>query len=68
MATRVETQQCFPKPYLMGNTAIIPSPEPDHEHCPGGWTVEGVLGGWKCPCPCHRDPHYFDGGREAHDG
>lgn len=25
----------------------------EHEHCPGGHTMPGVLGGWQCSCPCH---------------
>lgn len=27
----------------------------EHEHCPGGHHMPGVLGGWHCTCPCHRD-------------
>lgn len=52
MATVVETQQCFPKPIILGNT-MIGAPEPDHEHCSGGYTIRGVMGGWVCPCACH---------------
>lgn len=27
----------------------------DHEACPGGHTIPGVMGGWTCSCPCHRE-------------
>lgn len=57
MATRVETQQCYPKPIMLGDMMLGPAPEPAHERCPGGLTRKGVLGGWVCPCPCHH-PDY----------
>ncbi len=30
--------------------------DPEHDRCPGGFTREGVLGGWICSCDCHRVP------------
>src|SRR5438046_2731118 len=36
---------------LMGVT-----PEPTHDRCPGGEHMPGVIGGWDCPCECHRRP------------
>lgn len=29
------------------------TPEPTH-NCPGGWSMPGLIGGWSCPCECHR--------------
>lgn len=34
-----------------GTSVLIP---PDHERCPGGQHMPGVLGGWHCTCSCHR--------------
>ena len=28
--------------------------EPDHDKCPGGEHIPGILGGWDCICPCHK--------------
>lgn len=33
-------------PYEFPHTA-------EHGRCPGGQIVPGVLGGWRCSCPCH---------------
>jgi hypothetical protein len=30
------------------------TPEPTHEGCPGGSNTPGLIGGWTCPCDCHR--------------
>lgn len=56
MATIRETQQCFPKDIMLG-AILIPAAEPDHERCSGGHTIPGVMGGWVCPCECHRVRH-----------
>ena len=54
MATVCYTQECFPEKnadrlFFGGFIA-----EPRHEACQGKFTQPGVLGGWMCPCPCHR--------------
>lgn len=54
MATIRETQQCFPRPVMLGDMVLGPAPEPAHERCSGGHTIPGVMGGWVCPCECHR--------------
>ena len=53
MAMIYETDECFPKPISFG-ALTIPAPEARHEACPGKQTRPGILGGWVCPCPCHR--------------
>lgn len=35
---------------------FLPVLSEDHESCSGGQTMPGVLGGWRCSCPCHRAP------------
>ena len=52
MATIRETQECLPKDIVLG-ALLIPAPEPNHEHCSGGYATPGVMGGWMCPCTCH---------------
>ncbi len=53
MAAIIETIECYPKP--IENFGItLPAPEVDHDNCPKGQTTPGVMGGWICPCPCHR--------------
>lgn len=32
------------------------TPEPTHVGCPGGSNTPGLIGGWTCPCECHRAP------------
>jgi hypothetical protein len=32
------------------------TPEPTHTDCPGGQHTPGLIGGWDCPCECHRRP------------
>lgn len=61
MATVVETAQCYPKsgPKWLGEE--IPPPPANHEACPGGLTIKGVMGGWVCPCLCHRENAHIDG-------
>jgi len=59
MSAHQYTQQCYPREIdfgvldLDGKPMVFPAPEPDHEHCPKGQHLPGVLGGWHCPCPCH---------------
>lgn len=65
MSAVVESAQCFPKALTIG-TFTFPAPEACHERCPGGHTIPGVMGGWVCPCECHRGtpvvPELIDGG------
>lgn len=54
MSATVRTPECFPelcpsRLFLGGFVA-----EARHADCPGGHHVPGVIGGWHCPCPCHR--------------
>lgn len=44
-------EQCEPswESFLGGKT-----PEPTHTGCPGGSNTPGLIGGWSCPCECHR--------------
>jgi len=61
MATVIETAQCYPKPPPKWFGEDLPAPPADHERCPGGQTIKGVMGGWVCPCPCHRKTALIDG-------
>lgn len=54
MAAVIETPECFPRDVCLGSLLVATAGAPDHGRCPGGQTVPGVLGGWVCPCPCHR--------------
>lgn len=38
---------------MSAGVAILTA-EPDHDHCPGGFHLPGLIGGWHCPCPCHQ--------------
>jgi hypothetical protein len=51
MAASVKTMECYPEVYpgLFAEGAR-------HDDCPGGHVIPGVLGGWRCPCPCHNSP------------
>jgi len=49
MATVVRTMECFPESY-----AGLFAESARHDDCPGGHATPGVMGGWKCPCPCHQ--------------
>jgi hypothetical protein len=42
------------------------TPDPTHDLCPGGEHMPGVIGGWDCPCDCHRaaSPERTDPGTE----
>ena len=53
MVAMIQTMECYPTELKIGDMVITPAPEPDHENCPKGQTVDGILGGWLCPCPCH---------------
>lgn len=53
MSAVVQTLECYPTEVRWG-LLVMPAPEPAHERCSGGQTRPGVLGGWVCPCPCHR--------------
>lgn len=56
MSTVVHTMECYPQRarfFGLVFGALVESMEPDHEACPGGHHIPGVLGGWHCPCPCH---------------
>lgn len=53
MVTMIQTMECYPKELKLGDFVIAPAPEPDHEHCPKGYTQPELIGGWACPCPCH---------------
>lgn len=35
-------------------TVLGPTPEPTHTGCPGGSSTPGLIGGWTCPCECHK--------------
>lgn len=55
----IRTPECYPTRQSYTLKCLLgvldePDPQPDHEHCPGGHHMPGVLGGWHCPCPCHR--------------
>lgn len=54
MSMIVRTLYCYPMVMNMGGGLLFDAREADHERCPGGHTIPGVLGGWTCPCPCHR--------------
>ena len=56
MSALRETHQCFPREVQLGDI-VLPAGEPDHEHCPVGQHMPGVMGGWHCPCPCHNGAH-----------
>lgn len=54
MSVAVRTPECFPMvdPAILLFGASLQMP--NHERCPGGHHIPGVLGGWHCPCPCHQ--------------
>lgn len=39
---------------LIPGLGPIDTGEPQHTGCSGGHTTPGLLGGWSCPCDCHR--------------
>lgn len=52
MSVMVRTPECFP--HLLPFTRTE-APPLGHGLCPGGHHVPGVIGGWDCSCPCHRN-------------
>lgn len=65
MSMIVRTLQCYPMVFNMGGGLVFDARDADHERCPGGHTIKGVLGGWWCPCPCHREVPRIDGTVDA---
>lgn len=64
MTAIVRTPECFPENdrflrsfgnFIGLSAEPIPAPEAHHDACSGGFTMPGVLGGWVCPCECHRE-------------
>lgn len=61
MVALVRTLECFPddaasdSPFGRALGLSTSAGEPDHERCVGGQTIDGILGGWRCPCPCHHN-------------
>lgn len=51
MSASLLSAQCHEGPVSFGDLTFYD--EADHAACPGGHTIEGVLGGWVCSCPCH---------------
>lgn len=56
MAALVQTQECYPVALNLPGLPDMSAPEPGHAACSGGHTIDGLLGGWVCPCPCHHAP------------
>jgi hypothetical protein len=47
---------CVPAGQAIGGLPGILTSEPTHVQCSGGETIPGLIGGWTCPCECHRRP------------
>lgn len=60
MSTTVRTPECFPsasplmKAFADAFGGPLPELQPNHDACPRGHHLPGVIGGWHCPCPCHQ--------------
>lgn len=55
MTTVRYTAECYPD-HLADQLGLHgPVAQADHANCQGRFTTQGVLGGWVCPCPCHRE-------------
>lgn len=52
MVAMIRTRECFPTELTIGDQ-VLAAPPVDHDGCPGGHTFPGLLGGWRCSCPCH---------------
>jgi hypothetical protein len=55
MSTSVISSQCTTKPSPLFRLVGLVQVTPDHNACPGGQTVPGVMGGWVCSCKCHQE-------------
>lgn len=54
MAVATLSPQCY-EGHLHFGGVDLGFKSADHDACPGGHTTPGVLGGWVCSCPCHRE-------------
>lgn len=56
MSAVVKTPACFPEnDRYLNSWGWADEPVANHEACSGGFNMPGVLGGWTCPCECHRE-------------
>lgn len=53
MALSKMSDQCYEGPVKAFGLTFFDAA--DHESCPVGQTTPGVMGGWVCSCPCHRE-------------
>ena len=54
MSFSVRTFECFPTVLELPGLPPAQAPRPQHHKCPVGFSQPGLIGGWHCPCPCHR--------------
>lgn len=54
MSLAVMSMECHEGPITVLGIEMFD--RPDHASCSGGHTTPGVMGGWRCICPCHSAP------------
>lgn len=54
MSAIVRTPECFP--HRLPFTRNAEHPPLGHSKCQGGFSLDGLIGGWRCACRCHSTP------------